>query len=462
MAYLPILGQPTAFAMSIEEERKMGDEFLVSVKSQLNLVEDDYVVQFINDLGNYIISQLETRHFQFNFYIVKENQLNAFAGPGGHIFFYTGLIETMDKIDELAAVMAHEIGHVSSRHISERLKKGKLLGLATMAGVLAGAMIGGEAADAIIVGSMAAAYQKQLSYSREDERQADQAGFKYSYASGFDPSALVSALSKLQQGWGASEVPQYLLTHPLGPERMSNLESLVASNPPPIKKRETDHFRKIYPLIRTILKATCMEARDAEKYFRSELEKDPESPLAHLGLAIALKEKSEYPESIDLFQKSIEEGLPDPIPALRLLSEAYQLQGQDKEAINTLKKALESNEKDKSTLFMLAAAYQNNEEYSKASEIYEKLTFMEPVKDDVYYNLGVTYGRQDSLGLAHYNFGIYYKKSNRIQEARFHFEKARDLASNNPDLQEKIKKAMEDTREGGPGGRDGAPPGNGP
>ena len=91
MVSFPLYGQPTAFAMSIEEERKMGDEFLVSVKNQLNLVEDDYVVQFINDLGNYIISHLETKPFQFNFYVVKEKQLNAFAGPGGHIFLYTGL-----------------------------------------------------------------------------------------------------------------------------------------------------------------------------------------------------------------------------------------------------------------------------------------------------------------------------------------------------------------------------------
>ena len=200
-----------------------------------------------------------------------------------------------------------------------------------------------------------------------------------------------------------------------------------------------------------------MEVRDAEKYFLSELEKDPESYLAHLGLAITLKGKSEYPKAINHFQKSIE-GLPDPLPALRLLSETYQLNGQDKEAINVLEKALELNEKDKSTLFLLAASYLNAEEYSKASDIYEKLTFMEPVKDEVYYNLGVAYGRQDSLDFAHYNFGIYYKKLNRMEEARFHFQKAKDLAGNNPDLQEKIKKAMEDTREMRPGGKNGSPP----
>ena len=453
----PLQGQQSAFAMSIEEERKMGDEFLISVENQLDLVEDDYVVQFINDLGKYLTSQLETKPFTFNFYVIKDNQLNAFAGPGGHIFLYTGLIETMDKIDELVGVMCHEIGHVSSRHINERLEKGKWLGLATMAGVLAGTLASGDASEAIITGSMAAAQQIQLSYSRDDERQADQAGFRYSYLSGFDPSALVSALSKLQQGWSSNEVPQYLLTHPLGPERMSNIESMLASMPPVTMKKETEHFRKIYPLIRTILKAYSMEARDAEKYFLSELEKDPESHLAHLGLAIALKGKSEYPEAIDHFQKSIE-GLPDPLPALRLLSETYQLRGQDKEAIKVLEKALELNNKDKSTLFLLAASYQNAEEYSKASDIYEKLTFMEPVKDEVYYNLGVAYGRQDSLDYAHYNFGIYYKKLNRIEEARFHFQKAKDLASNNPNLQEKIKKAMEDTQGMKPGGRDGSPP----
>jgi Flp pilus assembly protein TadD len=135
------------------------------------------------------------------------------------------------------------------------------------------------------------------------------------------------------------------------------------------------------------------------------------------------------------------------------MSETYQLMGQNREAIKVLEDAMRlKNKNDKSLLFLLATAYQNLEEFSKAAEIYERLTYMEPVKDQLFYNLGMTYGRQDRLALAHYNFGIYYKRINNIQESRFHFQKARELAGNDSALQEKIKKAMEGMEEKKPGG----------
>ena len=117
---------------------------------------------YINDLGQYITRALETKPFPFQFYLVKDNTLNAFAGPGGHIFFYSGLIDMMDDVDELAAVMSHEIGHVSARHLSNRIEQNKTMAIAVLAGMLAGALMGGKAGGAIATGTMAAGIQKQL------------------------------------------------------------------------------------------------------------------------------------------------------------------------------------------------------------------------------------------------------------------------------------------------------------
>jgi tetratricopeptide (TPR) repeat protein len=91
----------------------------------------------------------------------------------------------------------------------------------------------------------------------------------------------------------------------------------------------------------------------------------------------------------------------------------------------------------------MALSYQNMEEYREAIPIFEKLTSMEPVKDEVFYNLGVSYGRLNSLALAHYNFGIYFKKVRKIGKALFHFQKAADLSKNDPALQRRINKAKE-------------------
>lgn len=434
-----------ALAISIEDEKKVGDQFVDSVKQYL--VQDDFINDYINKLGHFLTESLETKHFPYNFYIIGENDLNAFAVPGGHIFFFTGLIEAMDEVDELAAVMCHEIGHEYYRHYSHRIGQATKINLASMVGFLAGALMGGEAAEAIIAGTMAAGQQKMLSYSRDDERQADIAGFEYLLKSGFDPRAIKRALDILQQGrWEINKIPPYLLTHPLGPERIANIDAMLASPIDPPVKEETIYFRKTYPLFRTIIKAGYWEDESAEQYYTNELKNNPESPLADLGMAIVLKKKSDYPKAIEHFKLAVGK-LSEPLLVLRYLSETYQLNGQDEEAIDILKGILKKDARDKPALFCLANSYQNLEEYSKAEEIYEKLKYMEPIKDEVFYNLGLSYGRENKLGPAHYNFGLYFKRLKKWDKAGFHFRKAEEEAKDDPELLSRIAKAMEEMEQ---------------
>ena len=433
------------YALSVEEERQLGETFLDSVRRNMDLVDDDFANEYINDLGQYLTRSLQTKLFPFHFYIIKASDLNAFAGPGGHIFIYTGLIEAMTEVDELASVICHEIGHVSARHISHQIAQNTKISLATMAGILAGALIGGEAAAPIIIGSTAAGIQKQLSYSRTDERQADQLGFQYMEESGFDPSKALTAFKKLYQGqWlGPDAMPAYLLTHPGGPERMSNIETMLAEyGRSTSKNANAEKFRALYPLFRTVLQAGYLETRDAKRLFQTELEKNPDSTLAHLGLGLALKNAGEYKESIKQIKMAYA-GLPESIPVMRYLAEAYQFIGEEIEARKILERALTLDDRNEPSLFLLGASYMNQEEFDKAVRIYEKMAIMTPVRNEVYYNLGVSYGRQNRLTLAHYNFGIYFTALKEAQKAQFHFQKALDLAKDDPIMQTRIKKAMQ-------------------
>lgn len=435
-------------AMSIEQEDNLGREFIASVTRELPIIDDDLVNEYLTDLGNYLGQYQDTKPFPLNFYIAKDSQLNAFAGPGGYIFIYSGLINAMDQVDELASVISHEIGHVSVRHFSRQAEKSTLLTIGTLAGMLAGALIGGAAGEALIVGSQAAGTQTMLSYSRDDEREADQLGFKKAYMAGFKPDAFISALAKLQQGqWGAQQVPAYLLTHPVDSERMSNLEIMGRKYPAQAATEDVERFRRLYPLFRTIVKAQSTEPKDAERYFNSELEKMPDSSLAHLGLAMALQKKGEYDGAIEHYNIALN-GLTEKAPVLRYLGETYQLKGQYHEAISSFEQALAINNKHKSTLYLLATSYLDAEEYPKAVEIYDRLSFMEPVRDDVFYNLGLCLGRQNKLGLAHYNFGRYFKRIGDRDNAEFHFKKAGELAGSDQTLQNKIRKEMEDMKMG--------------
>lgn len=433
-----------AFALSIQEEKEMGEEFLVQIRKHFEFVDDDFTNKFFNDLGHYLIRPMNSKYFPFNFYIIKSNDLNAFAAPGGHVFFFSGLIETMDSIDELASVICHEIGHVSARHIAQRIDQNKKITLATLAGVLAGILIGGPAAGAIITGSQAAGIQAQLNYSRDDERQADQLGCKYTQLSCFDPQGMISTLQKLESGrFGPTQIPTYLLTHPTGPERMANLDSLLSNYVPRPPTKEVEYFRALFPLFKTIIRAKCLDPDDAERLFKLELKKRPESSMDHLGLGIVYMKKSEITEAIRHLEKALK-GSPWALPIMTNLGEAYQLSGQDKEAVRVLKKALHLDNGRRSTLYLLGISYENLDQYDNAIHIFERLASVTPVKNEVYYHLGISYGRQNRLMLAHYNFGLYFKKIGQIKNAKFHFRKAEDLSRSNPALQEKIRQAMEE------------------
>jgi len=442
---------PEASALSIEDERKMGEEFMAQVLAQLELVKDPFVNQYINDLGQYLIAPVETKSFPFRFYVIRDNTLNAFAAPGGHIFVFSGLIEAMDNLDELAAVICHEIGHITARHLSQRIEQSKTIGLATLAGILAGMLLGGEVAGALMTGSIAAGMQAQLNYSREDERQADQLSYKYMEPASFDPAGMIGALNKIQKGsWlGTGKIPAYLLTHPTGPERMANLESMLARYKPRPRTQEAIILTDRFPVFKTVVRARCMDPRDARRWFNQELEKDPDNPLPHFGLGMVDMEESRYDQAIRELKLALK-GKPDFIPILRTLGEAYQMSGQDQAAEEVLKKVLSLDHSDKAALFLLGITYESAGNNGEALRLFTKLSYLPPVRNDVYYHLGLLYGREKKLGWAHYNFGVYFMASGQPQKARFHFMKAKELAQGDPALQRKIQKELEGPAGKGP------------
>jgi beta-barrel assembly-enhancing protease len=433
------------YALSIEEERIAGESFRDAVRKQLDMFDDDFCDAYINDLGQYLTNFLETKPFPFHFYIAQKNELNAFAGPGGHVFFFTGLIRVMDSADELAAVMAHEIAHVSARHISERVEQNKMISLATLAGVVAGMLIGGDAAGALMTGSMAAGIQKQLSYSRDDERQADQLGFKYMDQAGFDPGGMLAVLKKLERAsWiDANAIPPYLLTHPGGPERVATMEIRLGDYAGQPENKESARFRKLFPYVKAVVIAKSGNAGEGERIFSAELEKKPTSAPAHFGLGIVRKEQLEYADAVGYLEKALSLE-PRILPILTALAEAYQMQGRNQRAVQVLERALAVDDQDKTALFLLALSYRDLEDYRKSVVFLERLASMKPVKDEVYYHLGMSYGREGKLAQAHYNFGVYFKRSGVVDKARFHFQKAEELAGSDRLLRNRIQTERED------------------
>ncbi len=440
-----------AHAFSLEDERKLGQEMLVQIRQHFTFVEDEFATDFINDLGQFLLTPVETKPFPFHFYLLKDNTLNAFAAPGGNIFIFTGLIEVTSDVDELANVICHEMGHVTARHMAQRIEQSKKIGIATMAGVLAGVLLGGGGplGQAMMMGSTAAGIQAQLHYSREDERQADQLGFKYIEPTGFDPKAMISMLNKIEHGQylGSNKVPAYLLTHPTGPERMSNLEAIYGDVRPSAETEESSRAKRLYPYFKAVVRALSQEPDEAERLFKLDLQNFPDAPAPNLGLGVVFKEKSEFDLSMKYLGKAMEKGAP-PALALRYIGEAYQLKGLDREAVSTFEKALSMDRQDGAVMFLLAVSYENLQRHEQSIQLLEQLASRREVRDDVYYHLGLSYGRLNRLALAHYNFGIYFKKMGEKQKAAFHFKKADELATGDPDLRRRIQEAEKGIKEG--------------
>lgn len=437
------LADSQAALLSPQEETKLGQRFLASISAHYEFADYPYIVQYINDLGTYIGRQVEVPYFPLEFYVIKDNTINAFAAPAGHVFFFSGLIMVMDNVDEFASVLAHELGHVSARHLAAKIERSQKISLATMAGILAGILIGGEVAGALITGSMAAGIQAELGYSRDDERQADQLGFKYTYLSGFDPKGMATVLQKMQrENWyGGQGTPSYLRTHPGAAERMANIEAMSRGHKMTPEPDETKKLRLRFPIFHTMVVALCDDKEDSTRVFKKILQTDPKSSMAHYGLALTLQREGNIHEALSHFSAALREN-PNSIPILFSMGKAYQTIGEYENSVSILKKARKLSPKDTNILYLLALSFQNLEQYGQASRIYEKLTFLPPVNDRVYYNLGLVYGRQGKLARAHYNLGIYFTKLRRREKALFHLEKAKELAQSDPALRQRIDKAL--------------------
>ena len=434
--------------LSPKEETELGARFLASISSQYEFADYPYILQYMNELGAYIGNHIEVPYFPLKFYVIKDSTINAFAAPAGHVFFFSGLISILDDADELASILAHELAHVSARHLASRIDRSQKIGLATLAGVLAGILVGGEVGGALMTGSLAASIQAELGYSREDERQADQLGFKYTQLSGFDPAGMLTALQKIQREtwYGSQEIPAYLLTHPGAPERMATIDSMLRGYEKTRDHETTGKLRAFFPIFQTMVIALCLDKEQAARELEKRLRNDPGSSTAHYGLGLILQREGKLNEALEHFEIAGKRNA-DSIPVMFSLAETFQMLGRYEDSVSVLKKALELSPKDKEISFLLAMSLQELEHYSQASEIYERLTFLPPVKDMVYYNLGIVYGREGKLALAHYYLGVYFSKLGSREKALFHFEKAKELVRNDDALQRKIEKALGDIKK---------------
>ena len=234
---LPDLGDATEEEFPIAKENALGADIMRRVRSSDSFVSDPEVSQYLNDLGYKLVSNSADPTRQFEFFLVKDDAINAFALPGGYIGIYSGLILSSGNESELAGVIGHEVAHVQQRHIARMLSAQRKLGIASLAGLglaILASRSGGQLAQAALATSQAAPLQAMLSFSRDHEREADRVGLGILTLAGFDVSSPIKFFDRLYRETRAynAGAPGYLQTHPMTHERMADLESRLASLDP--------------------------------------------------------------------------------------------------------------------------------------------------------------------------------------------------------------------------------------
>lgn len=226
---LPDLGDASESSFSQAQEREIGEEIMRQIRADPALLDDAEITQYLNEVGYKLAG--ESRQ-SLTFFGVKDSSINAFALPGGFIGVHTGLITSAQSESELASVLAHEIAHVTQRHIARIIsgqKQSTITSLAALAVALLASRSNAQVSQAAVATAQATAIQNQLNFTREHEREADRIGLQIMQQAGFDPRAMPAFFERLQRGTRALETnaPAYLRTHPLTFERIADVESRI-------------------------------------------------------------------------------------------------------------------------------------------------------------------------------------------------------------------------------------------
>ncbi|WP_310608492.1 beta-barrel assembly-enhancing protease [Buttiauxella brennerae] len=243
---LPDMGTSAGSTLSIGQEMQMGDYYVRQLRGSAPLINDPLLVQYINKLGMRLVSHADSVKTPFHFFLINNDEINAFAFFGGNVVLHSALFRYADNESQLASVMAHEISHVTQRHLARAMEDQKKNAPLTWVGALGSillAMASPQAGMAALSGTLAGTQQGMISFTQQNEQEADRIGIQVLQRSGFDPQAMPTFLEKLlDQSRYSSRPPEILLTHPLPESRLSDARNRANQMRPVVVQSSEDFY----------------------------------------------------------------------------------------------------------------------------------------------------------------------------------------------------------------------------
>jgi predicted Zn-dependent protease len=443
---LPDLGDESLAVISPAQERKLGQDFIRQAHQSLSFMEDPEVGEYIQTLGEKLVAHSDDPHQDFRFYVINNPAINAFALPGGFICVHTGLILAAENEGELASVLAHEIAHVTQRHIPRMIAESQHSTLPALAAVLAGILLassghqGGEAAIALTGATMA---QRQLAFSREYEEEADRFGMKTLAKSGFDPRDMPDFFERMQNLNRVNEtnLPEFLRTHPVTTNRIADAENRAREyieqyhyHPSPASGN--DEFAFIQAKIRAL---TDDNPDEVARGFKADLAegKSPNVDAERYGYALALLRTRQFNTARVEAQKLVDR-YPSKSSFRVLQAEIEMSAGNYKQALAIYAAAYAKAPTDAALMRYYASALLKTQHYRQAKDLLKTAVQQRPDDPILYKMLAEAAGNTGASYEAHRALAEHYYLIGSPNAALEQLQLAARSAGNNFYLQSSV------------------------
>ena len=378
---LPDMGTTAGSTLSINQELQMGDFYVRQLRASAPLINDPLLNQYINELGQRLVAHANSVRTPFHFFLIQNDELNAFAFFGGNVVLHSSLFRYTDNESQLASVMAHEISHVTQRHLARAMEEQRRTAPLTWVGALGSillAMASPQAGMAALTGTLAGAQQGIISFTQGNEQEADRIGIQVLQRAGFDPQAMPTFLQKLaDQSRFSSKPPEILLTHPLPDSRLADARNRANQMRPVVVQSSQDFYMaKVRSLGMYSTGRNQLTDDLLNEYAKGNVR---EQQAAQYGKAVQFLQAKSFDSAKRVIAPLLAKQ-PDNVWFLDIMTDIDIGLNQPQQAIAMLSSAKGSNTNPVLQL-NLANAYVEAKQPANASRILNRYTFAHP--DDV-------------------------------------------------------------------------------
>jgi predicted Zn-dependent protease len=437
---LPEIGSAGVSVLSIEKERQIGGEMMRQIRASQPILNDPVLTEYINDLGNRMVRNAKDVNYSFEFFVIRNQELNAFAFFGGHIAIHSGLITTASTESELASVIAHEISHVTQRHLARRLEAQNKSQPLTMAGMISGVLltlINPTVGMAALSTTMAASQQAGINYTRGNEQEADRVGIMLLANSGFNPQGAPDFFATMAEKYRyTSKPPAMLLTHPLPESRISDARIRAQNySPRPLAPSLEFELAKV-----RIMARYEGNAKDNVINFQHSLDKKRYAikAAAQYGLALSQYENKDYQSAISQLEILLRNDKKNLFYVDALADTYIAIKAFDK-AITMLSELNLLMPNNQVVTLNYANVLNEAEQYSKAETLLQDFLVLSPKNFIANDLLSEVYRKQDKKGLMHATKAEIYALLGAYPKAVDELQTAYNFVEENPLLQRRMK-----------------------